>query len=431
MISTPSLPTTRPWRPLVPAHRVDRIEAVLEDIAEALWRHRESLKPNLASGAAGAALFLGHLSRRPGWQHQEARAMALLESAVARIGEVPYPGYFSGFTGIAWCVEQLRKNVFPPEDSDPNTDVDELLIEGLDTERWEGDYDLIAGLVGIGVYALERLPLASGRTILGQVVRHLEALAIPRGSGLIWPTPPEHLPDWQRDRCPQGYLNLGLAHGTPGVLALLAAAQAQGVEAGRCARLLVLGMAALRGFIQDPAIGVYLPTWCPMELERPAPSSSRLAWCYGDLGASLAFWQAAGPSHRRLWKEDALAMARLAAERPLDQSGVRDAGICHGSAGNLHIFNRWYQTTGDPVFRDAALAYLELTLAYLDPARGFAGVWAYALATEEHPQDFNPDPSLLEGAAGVGIVLLSCLGGPEPIWDRFLMLSSPSMEDPG
>ena len=117
-------------------------------------------------------------------------------------------------------------------------------------------------------------------------------------------------------------------------------------------------------------------------------------------------------------------MAHLSAARPLTESGVKDAGLCHGSAGNLHLFNRWFQATGEPAFRTAALGYLDRTLAFRDPSRGFTGFWSSALANEEHPLDYDPAPGLVEGAAGVGLAMLSCMDTTDPSWDRFLLLST-------
>src|SRR5437868_6514647 len=52
--------------------------------------------------------------------------------------------------------------------------IDAALDEQL-AGPWNGDYDLISGLTGIGVYALERGE--PGRAIATRVLDHLEALA--------------------------------------------------------------------------------------------------------------------------------------------------------------------------------------------------------------------------------------------------------------
>ena len=43
----------------------------------------------------------------------------------------------------------------------------------------------------------------------------------------------------------------------------------------------------------------------------------------------------------------AVQSARAAARRTLETAGVQDHGLCHGSAGLGHLFNRIYQASGD------------------------------------------------------------------------------------
>src|SRR5205814_9776603 len=92
----------------------------------------------------------------------------------------------------------------------------------------------------IGVYALERLArgAAAGAECLARVVERLGELAVRDRGGITWFTPPEHLSRWQRERCPGGYFNFGLAHGVPGVIALLGGVCSAGVAADQARPLL-------------------------------------------------------------------------------------------------------------------------------------------------------------------------------------------------
>ena len=56
--------------------------------------------------------------------------------------------------------------------------------------------------------------------------------------GSAWFTPPERLPEWQREIHTRGYYNLGVAHGLPGVVPVLAGACVAGVAAERARPLL-------------------------------------------------------------------------------------------------------------------------------------------------------------------------------------------------
>jgi hypothetical protein len=410
-----------------------RIRALLHELAEALWEDRHRPASDLALGQAGSALFLGHLSRHPGFEWMNERAEELLGLAVERVREAAGFGLLGGYLGIAWCVEHLCSGILQNQEGDANAGVDEVILERLGQDPWTEPYDLISGLAGIGVYALERLPRASGEAILGRVLDHLERLAVPRGPGLAWLTPPGHLPLWQRRNAPQGYFNLGVAHGIPAVLGVLGAMKAYGLEPARSGRLLEGGMAWLATQFQEGEDGCLLARWCPAERETPPPELGRIAWCYGDLGASMVLLTAARHARNPSWEGLALTLARRAASRPLGSAGVRDACLCHGSAGNLHVFHRLWRATGESVFLEAARAWLDQVLDTRRPGEGFAGYRTYHPPTDadgtliEGADPWRDTPGLLEGACGTGLALLSCLEDVDPAWDRCLLLSTPPL----
>src|SRR5262249_31072375 len=81
---------------------------------------------------------------------------------------------------------------------------------------------------------------------------------------------------------------------------------------------------------------------------------TRIAWCYGDLGIATALMMAATSVKNRNWRTEALRIAKSVARRSIRNSGVMDCGLCHGAAGVAHIFNRLFQSTGEPVFKEAS-----------------------------------------------------------------------------
>ncbi len=430
--------TRSTWPPLASESQRASILPILDELALALDFDAEQTHPCLSGGTAGTALYLGYLSKLSGREALQKRAMDMLSRAVERVDRTPGAQFYSGYSGIAWAIEHLQQEVFKDtEEEDANEGVDEVLQDLLAPSPWRDGYDLISGLVGYGVYALERLSRPGARQVLARILDHLEALAVPRPTGHSWPTAPGLLPTWQRELAPQGYLNLGLAHGVPGILLLLAAMGRVGqqhpeIDSRRVTKLLEGGMAWLFSQFQSPESGSYLPSWCPVEQERPEvePHAGRVAWCYGDLGASLAILNAAHLAGRPDWEAKALDMARLAAARPLETSGVRDISLCHGSAGNVLIFQRLFQLTGEACFRQAAQMYLEHLIGTRNPGGPFAGYTTYKPEMDaegkakENTNPYKPDPGLLEGAAGAGLALLAALG-IEPKWDRFMMLSLP------
>jgi hypothetical protein len=130
---------------------------------------------------------------------------------------------------VGWAIAHLRR-LWPGWDGEDDlAEIDEVLLDHLDQSPGRGDYDLIEGLVGFGVSALERLPRPAAITCLERVVDRLAAMAEPQGGGTTWWTDPAWLPAETRAEYPRGYYNLGLAHGVPGVIGLLGQVCAAGV----------------------------------------------------------------------------------------------------------------------------------------------------------------------------------------------------------
>lgn len=428
------------WRPVLTGEAAEAAWEAIEAIARELpgtvgWNPANDALPedqaiawrsSLASGAAGEALFYAYLSlhhERTG-DEEKARvhaeqALALLDRAFEGVAGVPMSeSLYAGFPGVAWVAAHLNGRLYAEEGEDGNAEVDAALLPSLSHSPWRGEFDLMHGLAGLGVYALERLPADSGRDCLAAVVERLAERAQTEPEGITWFSPPETLPAYQAEAYPQGLYNLGASHGAPGVVALLGAAVHAGVNAERARRLLDGSFPWLLSHRQTGR------SFCFTHFHSPGKESwgSRLAWCYGDPGVAGALWVAARGAGVPAWQEAALEVALAAAARDEETSGIRDAGLCHGAGGLGHLFQRFFAETGDERFREAARFWLERALGFREPGLGVGGFRSWA-SDSESVQDWRSDPGFLEGAAGVGLALLAGVSPVEPEWDRAFLLS--------
>jgi hypothetical protein len=455
------------WRPLLAGTDAVPVWQAIAEISAALrppTEDGEEASPSVAGGAAGQALFFAYLALHraelarsaspaapPGADllaAAEERVGLLLDRACDALAAVPTGAdLYAGFSGVGWTVEHLQAAFLAAEDpapseslpegppprqsapedpqpresfpEDPNTEIDEAVLSVVSRSPWTSDYDLIRGLTGMGVYALERLPRPSAVACLEAVVERLAELAETGPEGVTWFTLPELLAPWQREVFPAGVYNLGVAHGMPAVIGLLAAACAAGVARDR-ARPLLAG--AVRWLLAH-RLGPGSVSCFPFTVMHDAESQpARLAWCYGDPGVAATLLAAGIAAGEPAWMEAASEIARTAAARPAEGSGVVDAGLCHGSAGVGHLFNRMFQATGDPVLRQAALRWLADTLARREPGEGLAG-WRAFMSVPSGERRWMPEPGFLEGVAGIGLALLAAVSPVEPAWDRLLMAS--------
>jgi lantibiotic modifying enzyme len=417
------------WQPLLTGDLRAAALTTVVQIAEQL----AAIDDAPVSYRSDLALFFAYLARSAATlgDDQLLAASAIssadvqLEQAMELLATTPLgAALYGGLAGVGWSLAHLANWVYVADEDDPNTVIDELLLTAVQQSPWPGIYDLIGGLVGIGVYALERLPHPSGAALLAQVVTRLAEQAVVLPNGITWFTPAVLLPAQQRQQFPNGYYNLGVAHGVPGVIALLGRAVAAGVASEQASQLLAgaVRWLASQETTPDPtasaaeALGGF-PAWVTPEMTQPiAGKPSRLAWCYGDLGIAVALLGVTQRLDQPTWAATARRVAQRAAQRSLAESGVRDGCLCHGAAGAAHLFNRLYQATGDPLFGEQARCWFEQALALRQPDQGIAGYCFWRGAAWES------SPGFLEGAAGIGLALLAACDTHAPNWDRLLLV---------
>lgn len=401
------------WRALITdPDRRSAIAAIVVEIVRAVeaW-HREH--PGGGDFDADYATLRIYAATDDTVPDPDDEAGTALAAAIAGIAERAAPGLYGGAARVAFAVGHLSAG----EDADlACAMIEASLLQFL--EQPTESYDLISGLVGIAVPVLQRIadgsPSPSSDPVARSILGHLERLARTQPTGVSWYTPATLLPPWQRELAPDGYTNLGLAHGVPGVVAILARYIAAGVEAPRARRLLDGAVSYLQS-VAGPTFGARYQAWLPAKEPRAQP---RLAWCYGDLGVAVALMSAASATGRDDWRAQALELAHGMAARPFEASAVIDTGLCHGAAGVAHLFNRLSQATGDAELARAAATWFDRTLAMRssEPIAGFPrGMPVDGVTTWE------PAPDLLTGAIGVALALHAAISPIEPAWDQLLL----------
>ncbi len=418
-----------PWRPILSGELADRVNRSIEEIVAAFPdapavspypSERTGESPGLAGGNAGHALLYTYLAEATGREEYAEVAERHLDEAVEALATEPMgASLYGGFAGVAWVAEHLQGRLYESEEGeDANEEIDTALVDLL-SHPWTETYDLIGGLVGFGVYALERIDRPSARQVLEQAVNRFDDLAEKRDNGHVtWFTPPEQLPDHQRETSPNGYYNLGVAHGVPGVIPVLAAAAAVGIEKARplaegavewlLSSQLPAGTGSRFGYTVSPGVDTTAP--------------SRLAWCYGDLGIATALLAAARALGRKDWEDEAISIARDCTGHPDETAGARDAGLCHGGVGIAHLYNRLYQASGDEKLGAAAVHWYTQSLELRQPGEGVAGYRSFFGGFKDGPE-WLASKGFLEGAAGIGLGFLAGVSSVEPAWDRVLCVT--------
>src|SRR4051794_6587641 len=412
------------WESIASADTRRECWNTIEEIEKGLDRYLgsgDAALDDVTGGYAGAALFYAYLYAASANAAAADRALAAIERSTSALAEKQLlPALYSGFLGVGWVVSHLTRDLFEG-DAGLTGEIDDALRRLLTNVEDRLTFELIYGLAGYGTYLVERLPDPGAAALLGRVLDLLEAS---RDASGVWPTDPGWMSPWQREQMPRGCYNLGVAHGIPGVIGFLAAAQREGLDDPRLAR-----------FAEDAVPWTLAQKWDQPSSPLPAfipiggePYPTRTAWCYGDLGVAAVLLSAAQSFGRDDWKREALAIARVAARRSPEEAMVKDAGLCHGSTGLAHLFNRMAQASGDDELRDAAERWIRIALDMRRPGQGLAGLLSWVDITENGKTvawEWKTEPGFLSGVAGIGLGLLAAVTDFEPAWDRVLLVAIP------
>lgn len=439
-----------PWRPLLTGPLAERARAIIEDIDQGVRRYAQepaSAAPHL-KGTDNPWQILLPAYRWIEDEQREDDAAYVVDGLERFAGSTLDIGnsvmLYGGVGALTWLHAHLTLEVFEPsqDEAEPDAELGDpgdgedaapLILARLRAMP-NPDYDLISGLVGIGVIGLEMADAPERGQIVTEVLEalHRRSLTDDHG-GRFLITPPELLPAWQRAIAPQGYYNLGVAHGMPGIAALAAESHAHGIATDLSASL-AIGVVdwLLRTRTADGTPGY--AGWIAVGSQNAG--GNQLAWCYGGLGVAATILRAAQVFDRSDWREQALDIVHACATAAKAAPPMRDQGLCHGSAGNAHVFNRLYQATGDERARQTALAYFEETLDAYRPGIGVGGYQAWGSiggfdreSTAVGKQGYVDDISLLTGSSGIGLALLGAVSHVEPKWDRLLMVNAAPIGD--
>ena len=397
------------------------VKAKIDEIAKALCNNAHSgLRNNtLSAGQIGLSIFLCNYLKLVNQIQYQNTANQFLGSTIKELTNSHHLHTFSsGISGICWGINYLRQNnlvSLGPNVLDFLNGFDQYIFDGSNRDFQENNYDFLHGGLGAGIYFFELLPDTFARQVIETIVDNLNRMAEKAGNDVAWGGYAFRLN--AKDEMIFEY-NLGLSHGIPSIIVFLSKCVEQNINPQLCNSLLEGSVKWLLKQQNPQEFNAMFPY--AIRRDKESIRETRLAWCYGDLGIASALRQAGMATNNEEWKEKAIEiMLHAAKRRDLKENGVMDAGICHGTAGIAHIFNRFYQATGREEFKETAIYWIEETLKMATWEDGIAGFKSW----QGEERGWQNNYGLLEGTAGIGLVLLAAISYIEPKWDRCLLLS--------
>jgi lantibiotic biosynthesis protein len=338
----------------------------------------------------------------------------------------PYPerSLMNGFAGIAHTLQLLNHRFGLLEESTLG-DFYHYIRKFIILDVHTSNFDLLNGYLGQCYSLIQQSKSEENFEVLQAATENLASLAIRGETGIGWMSELElkiRFPEWKDHSTPPKVWNLGLAHGNAGIIITLARLAAAYPELA-VEELIQNALQGLQSAEFSPSStheDYYYSAFSGMPHHQPRPG--QLSWCHSDLGIGTVYfmlWEITG-NKAHLEKAEKLLMA--CTKKGLDHSGVRSSGLCHGAAGVAHLFNRMYQKTKQPEYRERAIYwYNQLFDNFLEPAHngGFIRGKGYNKVTNAV---LYIDDGFLEGLIGIGLSIHAATQSAYPHWDSLLML---------
>ncbi|KAA1242894.1 lanthionine synthetase C family protein [Aquimarina sp. RZ0] len=398
----------------------NRLKDKLEEIAEVLIHHDHNYDTiGVLGGSSGVALFHFYYAKFANDDTHADKGAEIIAKTFDCIQEgFSYPTFCDGIAGACWALELLTEEQFIELEEDIITlELDDYLLKKMNEDLLKGNYDFLHGAIGYGYYFLKRYQNTNSdvskkryKTYINQLITYFAATAIQSDTGIWWQS--EIRVGEQKFT---GY-NLGLSHGVASIINFLSRLA---VYPDFSEHTLPLLKPATHHILScrhtKPEFTSSFPNW--ITEEDPNGYNSRLAWCYGDLGIGISVLRAGEVlGNKELIAEAIGILKRSTQRRDITEAGLKDAGLCHGAFGLMHIYHYVFKNTGDPVFKETAEHWATAALDMAIHSDGYAG---YLFG---HDDSWEQHDCLLDGIAGVGLGILSLLADFDTKWDEVLMI---------
>jgi len=387
----------------------------LDEIAESIFARIERKDFFSSSGLYdsefGILLFLYYYSKysnKLGYVSQtDSFAEELIEKAFA---EIQTYTFCSGMAGILYVIQFLKEENFIDIDiSDAELEYDNYFINHIRNDFRNGHYDFMHGALGVGLYFLK---VGKHEQEITEILDFLYNTAEKDNQNQIFKW--KSIISWEEQE--MGY-NISLSHGMASVILFLCRVIDSNHKEKEKALEMLNGAInyVLSQKIDEKIYGSHFP---PQSLDNNKPIyTSRLAWCYGDLGVAYALWYAGKTTKDITLQNKGLnILLDSTKKRESSDTMIIDAGICHGSVGLAMIYRRMYIETDIEIFGEAVKYWIQVSLSFSKFDDGLAGYKSFYI------DKWVNDYCLLSGIAGIGLMFISFLMDDNQKWDEIFLL---------
>lgn len=386
------------------------IKKRIEQIAISMANTPNSMPTGLLQEDGGKLLFYAYYNQYKQDSFANDEFQRQLELYLEKISSgIYFPSYCNGLSGMLFMLDFLLKDeIINIDISQAKKYCDSFLLKVLEEQMKNGECDFLHTATGILYYFANNS--STYIDIIDHSVEYLKQNAIKMECGIAW-----------RDKFEKNSLinfSISISHGMAGLVIVLTALEYNRKTTHKLYPLIQGAIDFILSQKYTNDIGSCYPTYC---LEADQGNKSRLGWCNGDLGIGLALWYAGKIYRNKLWTQEALKIFNIDMYRKnVKETLVKDAGFCHGTSGIAQIYRRMYFETGNPLYYETSMHWINETLKMgNEDDEKQIGYKTYFQG-----KYYPCDNSLLSGLSGIGMVLLSFLcDEKKSSWDKLFLLS--------
>ncbi|MFI1015847.1 lanthionine synthetase C family protein [Streptomyces sp. NPDC020965] len=375
---------------------------------------------SLATGYAGISLLFSERSLTEPSERLAAHRYLGLAARALKVQPHPYHGLFYEIAGLGFGLHMARQagggygNALERLDTLARESVRGLChVMDASPVGPMDRFDVLDGLAGIGRYLLLRGlgETAEMELLLSRLAAMVEPVGhVGRQVPRFWSsTPPNWLPSTSDSLRASGHLNLGLAHGIAGPLALLSIAHLQGATVSGHQEAIESLVDLLTRFERKDQYGPYWPAAVSLETYtggawelEPGEDRGRVSWCYGTPGVSRALQLAGRALRREDWLRRADASVAAVTRMPLGDFGIHHWSVCHGWVGAMIMLEHFTEGPDGHRVRDLIDTIAGQVIDGFDER----GLPPLQIGSEGFSDGHEP-AGFLEGAAGLALALNS------------------------
>jgi len=370
-------------------------------------------------GQSGVALFLFYYAQYFNDDSYYDAAVEIISSCMDKINNgYSFSTYCNGIAGFGWVVQHLSDEDFIRLNVDDLlVGFDDFLLEQMTLDVSHSNYDFLHGSLGYAYYFLKRYNSSHDESLkntyqeyLNGFLRKLSQDALYDDKKIRW----ESILDNKKGI--KGY-NFGLSHGISSIVNFLSRLHKIDFFRNTTKELLVGGVNYILEYRDNSGHHQsQFPNWI---VDENLSYNSRLAWCYGDLGIGLSLMHAGVSLNDLELQQKALDIVKFTIKRKSNkETMVVDAGFCHGSFGNAHIYNYFNRNFPKNGFDQSIDFWISDGLSKSFSTSNDADYKQWDM----HNNTWIFKVNLLEGISGIGLTMIDYLSSNKNTWDECLML---------